>query len=345
MLRYIAISLLFFCAACTKPTIENCSDDSGLYSHSKFPIGAALDINLLLNNSTYRAIAQKQFNSVTPDKAFKADAIHPQQNFFSWQFADTLANFCVANNKRLHGHTLLWHDQMPQWMRDFQGSYSDWDNMLKNHVQTVVTHFKGKVTGWDVVNEAFNEDGTLRNSVWFQNLGASYIEKAFRYAHEADPDVLLFYNDYGLEYNPTKRKAAIKLLNNLRARGVRVDGIGLQAHIFTQFPEASQIADAMQEVAKHGYKVHISEIDISINPLGVTITDKEKQFQRQAYVIAEVVSHYKQLPPHLQYGITFWGIGDGDSWIRSYFSRDDYPLLYDDNYQPKPMYCKLKEAL
>lgn len=345
MPKYIFIMLLLVVSSCTKQSVERCNDDGSLHEYSDFPIGAALDIPLLLNNPTYRTIAREQFNSITPDKAFKADAIHPQQNFFDWQFADMLANFCAENNQRLHGHTLLWHDQMPQWMRDFKGSYTDWDNMLKNHVKTVVTHFKGKVTGWDVVNEAFNEDGTLRNSVWFQNMGASYIEKAFRYAHEADPDVLLFYNDYGLEYNPNKRRAVIKLLNNLRARGVQVDGIGLQAHIFTQFPEASQIADAMNEVAKNGYKVHISEIDISINPLGKEIKDKEQQFQRQAIVIAEVVSHYKQLPPHLQYGITFWGIGDGDSWIRSYFSREDYPLLYDDNYKPKPMYCKLKEAL
>lgn len=331
--------------ACTKPTVEECNDNQSLYEKSDFPIGAAIGMAELQFDPQYRSIALKQFNSITPDNSFKPDILHPQENSFDFQLADTLVRFCKENNKRLHGHTLLWHSQLPQWMVNYQGSFEDWDRMLEKHIKTIVSHFKGKVTSWDVLNEAFNEDGTLRNSIWFQNLGASYIEKAFRYAHEADPNALLFYNDYGLEYNPNKRKATIKLLNNLRASGVQIDGIGLQAHIFIQFPEPSQIADALKDVANNGYKVHISELDISINPLAQPITDKDKQLQRQAFVIAEVVNHYKQLPPHLQYGITFWGIADSDSWIRSYFSREDYPLLYDDNYNPKPMYCKLKEAL
>lgn len=344
MRKYIIV-LFVIVGACTKPTVDVCSDSESLYKSAKFPIGAAVGMAELQFDPQYRSIALKQFNSITPDNSFKPDRLHPQENSFDFQLADTLVRFCQENNKRLHGHTLVWHSQLPQWMENYQGSFENWDRMLENHIKTIVTHFKGKVTSWDVVNEAFNADGTLRNTIWLQNLGASYIEKAFRYAHEADPDALLFYNDFGLEYNPNKRKAAIKLLNNLRARGVQVNGIGLQTHISTQYPEAMQIAQALKDVANNGYKVHISEIDISINPQAQPITDKEKQFQRQAFLMAEIVNHYKQLPPQLQYGITIWGIADSDSWIPSFFNREDYPLLYDDNYKPKPMYCKLKEAL
>ncbi len=340
------ICFLFQLTACTKPAaVENCTDITGLYQNAPFAIGVAIQVNELLSNPQYRNIAQKQFNSVTPENAFKADRLHPQENTFNWVFADTLVKFCEENNKRIHGHTLVWHSQLPQWILNYQGDYTDWENVLEKHIKTIVTHFKGKVKSWDVVNEAFNEDGTLRNSIWRQKLGDSYIEKAFRYAHEADPDALLFYNDYGLEYNPNKRKATIRLFNNLRKRGVKIDGIGLQTHISIQYPASSQIADALQDIAANNYKVHISEMDISINPNNKDIGSKEKNFEQQAHKLGEIVLHYKQLPKHLQYGITFWGISDANTWIRSFYNREDYPLLYDDNYTAKPMYCQLKAVL
>lgn len=341
-MKKLCVLIAILAIACTKPTIESCTDAEGIYKNADFPIGVAVDMVELASNSTYNNVALKQFNSFTPENGFKPNQLHPQENSFNFFQADDLVQTCNDNNIRLHGHTLVWHIQLPQWMLNYEG---DWEELLKNHVQTIVSHFKGKVVAWDVVNEAFNEDGTLRNSIWLQKIGSSYIEKAFRYAHEADPNALLFYNDYGLEYNPTKRNATIKLLNNLKARGVKVDGIGLQTHVSTQYPQASQIASALHDVAKNGYKIHISEIDISINPQNQEIKDIDNQFQKQAYVLAEIVSHYKQLPPHLQYGITFWGLSDANSWIRSFYNREDYPLLFDDNYQPKPMYCKLKEAL
>jgi endo-1,4-beta-xylanase len=343
LLLFSLLLLLFF--GCRKNDIPACDDSDSLYSYSNFPVGVAIDFQELSSNMTYKEIAIRQFNSVTPENLFKPEYLHPEPGFFNWADADSLVGFCIANNKRIHGHTLIWHQQLPQWIQGFQGNSHDWDLLMKIHIQTIVSHFKGKVSGWDVVNEAFNEDGTLRNSIWLQKLGAGYIEKAFLYAHEADPDVLLFYNDYNLESNPNKRNSVLSLLNNIRNRGIQVDGIGIQMHVNIMSTEATQLASALQSMINYGYRIHLSEMDVSINPLGRDISPTQELFAEQANLLGELVQQYKQVPPQYQYGITFWGISDKTSWIKEYFNREDYPLLYDDNYNPKPAYCKLKETL
>ncbi len=330
---------------CNTTEQSTCSDSSSLYQQADFPIGVAINVDEFNNNPVYKSIAEKQFNSFTAENIFKADNLHPAEGFFNWTEADALADFCVANNKRIHGHTLIWHSQLLQWIIDFQGSEQDWENLFKEHIQTIVKHFKGRVKAWDVVNEAFNEDGTLRNSIWRQKLGNQYIEKAFRYAHEADPEAILFYSDYNLESNPSKRKSALNYLNNLRRRGVKVDGIGLQMHVGISFPEPAQLAESFKCVTDNHYKLHLSELDISVNLLGKDIEADISLFQKQADYLGKIVLNYKQIPTKYQYGITFWGVSDRDSWIPSYYNREDYPLLYDQNYVPKPAYCKLLETL
>jgi len=337
--------LLTFFLGCQKEKISKCDDSIGLFTFSSYPIGTAIDINELEFNPIYKSIAIKQFNSITPENIFKAEYIHPEPLFFNWSQADSLTSFCEQNNKRLYGHTLIWHKQLPQWILNFEGSSSDWEQLMKTHIQTIVTHFKNKVTAWEVVNEAFNEDGTLRNNIWKQKIGSGYIEKAFVFAQEADPNALLFYNDYNLEMNLTKRHSVLSLFNNLRNRGVRVDGIGMQMHVNTSYPEPSQIASAFQEIAANNFKIHVSELDISINPFDHNIEPSEKLLTEQANLLGNIVFNYNEIPDQYQYGITFWGISDKNSWIRNYYNREDYPLLYDDNYLPKTCYCKLIETL
>lgn len=337
--------LLIFLSGCQKEKINPCNDATGLFTFSNYPIGTAIELIELNIDSTYKSIAIKQFNSITPENIFKAQYLHPAPSVFNWAEADSLASFCEQYGKRLYGHTLIWHQQLPDWIINFQGNTSDWEQLMKTHIQTIVTHFKNKVTAWDVVNEAFNEDGTLRNSIWLQKLGPGYIEKAFVFAHEADPNALLFYNDYNLEFNRTKRQSALSLLTSLRNRGIKVDGIGLQMHISTSYPDPSQIAKAFEDVVASGLKLHLSELDISINPSNRNIEPSESLLRKQANLLAKIVVSYNQIPTQYQYGITFWGISDKNSWIRSFYNREDYPLLYDDNYLPKPCYCKLIETL
>lgn len=346
-MKNIKITLLFilFIFACKKEENKVCSDNTGAYTISNYPIGTAIDFVELIGNPLYKTIAIKQFNSITPENIFKPEFIHPEPKVFNWAEADSLTAFCLINNKRIHGHTLIWHQQLPNWILNFEGTKKDWEELMKHHILTVVKHFKNNVQAWDVVNEAFNEDGTLRNTIWKQKIGEDYIEKAFLFAREADPKALLFYNDFNLESNPTKLNGVINLLNSLKNKGVKVDGVGVQMHVSTYYPESSQIAKALEEIAANNYKVHVSELDISVNPLGKDIMANESLLIQQANLLANIIIHYNQLPKHLQYGITFWGISDKNSWIRSYYNREDYPLLYDDAYLPKPCYCKLIEVL
>lgn len=345
MKRLGTIFLVIFLIGCNKTNQVNCKDNLGLFTYTHYPIGVAIDFAELNQTKEYRGIAIRDFNQITAENIFKMEYLHPEPDLFEWANADSLVKFCKANQKKLHGHTLIWHQQIPDWVLNFKGSRTEWDYLMQTYINTVVAHFKGDIVGWDVVNEAFNEDGTLRNNIWFQNMGSSYIEKAFLYAQEADPNALLFYNDYNLESNPNKRNSVIRLFDNLRKRGVKIDGIGLQSHISIAQPDIAEIATALQQFADHKYKIHISELDISVNPLGKDIEPNQQLFDQQANLLKKLIINYNQVPVQYQYGITFWGISDKNSWIRPYYNRDDYPLLFDDQYLPKPAYCALLESL
>lgn len=338
--------LVLLAISCTKDSSPySCKDDQGVYQFATYPIGAAIDYETLTNDPKYQSLAVSQFSSITAENIFKAEYIQPAEGIFNWVETDSLVAFSRRHGKRLHGHTLIWHNQLPTWLTNYQGSATEWEQILKSHIQTIVMRYKNSVNAWDVVNEAFNEDGTLRNSIWKQHLGPGYIEKAFRYAKEANPQALLFYNDYNLESNSAKRKSVLALLNSLRARGIQVDGIGVQMHISTTYPEPSQIAQAFQEIAANHYQIHLSEFDISVNPQGKDQVAIEQLFTEQAHVLGKIVANYNQIAKAYQYGITFWGISDKHSWIRSFYNRQDYPLLYNDDYLPKPCYCTLIRTL
>lgn len=343
--RWMSCCIFLALASCSKEKIPSCSLSPGLYSFASFPIGVAIDLNQLQNNLEYRGLVISQFNRISPENCFKADAIHPFPASFNWEQPDSLVAFCKAYSKQIHGHTLIWHQQLPQWIETYSGSTQEWELLMKSHIQTIVNRYKSSIKAWDVVNEAFNEDGTFRNSIWFQKLGSSYIEKAFRFAHEANPNALLFYNDYNLESNPVKLKSVIQLLSQLKLRGVPVYGLGMQCHISWNAPSPNQLASAFQQVQSSGFPIHISELDVSINPENQATFPKEERLQAQAKQVASLLVHYRQLPEKLQYGISFWGVSDANSWIPAYYNRIDFPLLFDADFQPKPMYCKFKNNL
>lgn len=342
---FVVFSLILLSCKKKGSNSSGCNLDVPLYTYFNYPIGVAIEPLELNSNPDYRLIAKEQYNSITPENIFKPSYLHPEKSVFYWSEADSLVSFCKGNNKRLHGHTLIWHEQLPDWIKTFDGNEQQWNELFKEHIQTIVTHFKDKVVAWDVVNEAFNEDGTLRNTIWLQKVGPSYIEKAFIYAAESDSNALLFYNDFNLEFNPTKLNAVISYFNALRNRGAKVDGIGVQMHISIQYPEVSQIATALKKTVSSNYKVHLSELDISVNPTGKGVDLNSDVFIRQANLLKSIVKLYNELPKEYQYGITFWGVSDANSWIRNFYNRIDYPLLFDENYLPKPAYCYLKQGL
>lgn len=324
---------------------EKDKEEVPIVTNYLFPVGVAVNINEFNSDLTYKTIVSNEFNSITAENVFKAENLHPTQVDFYWSEADALMNYCLQNNKRMHGHTLIWHNQLPIWMVEFTGTKEDWEEMFKQHIQTIVAHFKGKVASWDVVNEAFNEDGTLRNTIWKEHIGEDYIEKAFVYAKQSDPDALLFYNDYNLESNTTKRNAVLSYFNQLRGKGITIDGIGLQMHVGILYPSPAQIQEAISVVVLSDYKLHLSELDISVNQQGLDIEPNAQLFLEQAQYLEKIIQEYKKVPKQLQHGITVWGVSDKHTWIRTFFNREDYPLLFDDNYQKKPAYFKLKELL
>jgi endo-1,4-beta-xylanase len=260
------------------------------------------------------------------------------------------------------GHTLVWHSQTPQWVfEDDSGKPVDRDTLLKRmhaHISTVVGRYKGRIKGWDVVNEALNEDGTLRDSKWKQIIGDDYILKAYQFAHEADPDLQLYYNDYSLENKP-KRNGAVALIQKLQSQGVKIAAVGMQGHYGMNWPSGQQIQETISAFAKLGIKVSITELDVSVLPsvIGSQSADVSINLALQAklnpYTNGLPSSVQKQLAEryacilgavlkereHVQ-RVTFWGVTDGDSWLNDWpmRGRTDYPLLFDRNYQPKPVF-------
>jgi len=320
------------------PVIQPVAAGVTLKGSLPFPFGAAVNVNLLKNNGAYRALVIKEYNSLTPENAMKPATLHPQENTYNWDDADYLVDFARQNNKRVHGHTLVWYKSLPLWITNYQGNTAAWENLLKTHIQTIVTRFKGKVASWDVVNEAFEDDGTLRNSIWVQKLGPDYIARCFQYAHEADPDAQLFYNDFGHEYGATKRTAILNLVNDLKSRGIPINGIGMQMHTRYNMTESNWTA-AITTAAQTGLKVHISELDIALNPdnnQSLTLTPALAETQAQKYLF--IVKTYNAIPKAQQFGITTWNVSDADTWITGTYNRPDWPLPFDSNYNRKPAY-------
>jgi endo-1,4-beta-xylanase len=331
-----------------------------LQSVSSFPIGVAVGADLLKKNRAYRDVVLKEYGSVTPENAAKIECLHPQESHFDFSDFDQIVDLAFKNKKRVHGVALIWHDFSGlEWLKNFRGDSSAWEQMFKKHIQTVVGHYKGKVRSWDVVNEALNDDGTLRveddsatdhlGSIWARNLGEDYMTRAFQYAHEADPDALLFYNDFDLQDStkPKKIEAVIAMVKDFEKRGIPIHGLGIQMHIGVSAGNEG-IAGGLRRLVATGLLVHISELDILVSDwkkdVQLDYSDELQQKQSDKYrCIAQI---YKQsVPPRQRHGITIWGVSDAVTWINSNFGLRDWPLLFDENYHKKKAYFGFLDGL
>ena len=337
---FILIAIVATLSSCSKKnsvstTVPTVADTS--LKQLPFPFGFAVNVSKLRNNTAYKNVLVAQAKSITAETAMKIAYLHPAQNTYVYTDADYLVDFALQNNIRVHGHTLVWHQSLPSWITNFVGDSTAWENLLKTHIQTIVTHFKGKVASWDVVNEAIENDGNgyRASSIWYQKLGIGFIARSFQYAHEADPNALLFYNDYGNEWGVVKRNTILNLINDLKNKGVPINGIGMQMHTsFTQLD--ANIQDAISVAVTTGLKIHISELDVSMNANNnQTLTFNSTIAQQQADKYKMIVKAFNIVPKAQQFGITTWGIGDVDSWIPGFYARPDWPLLFDNTYQKK----------
>lgn len=333
-------ALLLLTAACARrPT--------GLGAQASFPVGTCVNLNKLRANPAYRATIEREFTSITAEDVMKMDSLQPRPNEFTWASADALLRFARQHHQRVHGHALVWSGALPKWVLQFKGDTAAWDQLLRQHITTTMHHFKGRVKAWDVVNEALENDDTFNRTIWYEHLGPGYVAHAFQYARQADPEALLFYNDFDLENGPSKLNGTLRLLARLKAQGIKVDGVGLQMHASLNVPFSS-ITEAFQKIAAQGYLVHVSEMDVQLNRYGqndaLTQPTPALLAEQRDYV-RTVVAAYRKLPPAQQYGITFWGVSDGDTWLRSNPRHPEWPLLFDDKYQPKPAYEGFREGL
>jgi endo-1,4-beta-xylanase len=301
-----------------------------------------------------------EYNSLTPENAGKIESLHPGENVYDFSALDTIIDFAMKNNKRVHGTTLIWHDFSDMaWLRDFQGDSAAWENLFKNHIQTVVKHYKGKVASWDVVNEPFHDDGTLRmeegthgdnpGSLWARHLGKDYIARAFQYAHDADPDALLFLNDFDLQYAKYQKKieAVVKLAEDFKKRGIPAHGLGMQMHIGISASN-DEIAGGLRQLAATGLMVHISEVSILVSDWkrDSSLVFTPDLMKKQSDKYQSLVQVYKQsVPAGQRYGITVWGVSDANSWIMPMFKLRDCPLPFDSLYRKKPAYYGFLKGL
>jgi endo-1,4-beta-xylanase len=284
----------------------------------------------------------------------KMGPVHPRENEYNWAGADSIVQFAQRNKLKVRGHTLCWHNQTPSWMFvDDKGNTVSKDVLLqrlKDHIFTVVNRYKGSVYAWDVVNEAISDkpDEYLRPSPWLKICGEEYIAKAFQWAHEADPNALLFYNDYN-EISPVKREKMYRLVKSLKDADVPIHGIGLQGHWAVNEPSREQLESTLQRFADLGLKLQITELDISVYPKehdarerrpedsNTAFTPEREQQQLEKYKMAfELFRKYKNVIS----GVTFWNISERYSWLDNFpvKNRKDYPLLFDKDLKPKKAY-------
>jgi endo-1,4-beta-xylanase len=327
----------------TNPDTIVKKDSTGLRNVSPFPFGAAININTLKSSTIYRNTFIREFNSMTAENVMKMKNISLGRGQYFWDDADYIMAFAQANNIRVHGHTLVWYNSTPAWIANFTGTTDDWKAILHEYILAVVGRYKGKIQSWDVLNEALNDDGTFRDCVWLQHIGIGYIDLCYQYAHEADPNVLLFYNDYGTEYSSAKRTALNNLVNDLKNRNIPIDGIGLQMH--TSINRAnSSIQAAITTAAQTGLKIHLSEFDVNINYQSLTTLTYNATLaaaQKDKYKITAKAIF--DLPASQRYGFTFWGVYDTSTWINA--TAPDWPLPFDNDFNKKDAYYGILEGL
>lgn len=332
-------------------------------------IGAALNHwQALGQDDKTNAIVTRHFNVAVAENCMKGQVVQPSKDVFNFELADQFVDYCEQNHLAIIGHCLVWHSQAPVWFFLDKSGYGpctreELITRIRKHIKTVVGRYRGQVKGWDVVNEAFNEDGTLRKSPLYNIIGEDFIEIAFRAAHEADPDAELYYNDYNMS-SPAKREAVCRMVKDFKAKGIRIDAVGMQSHNGLDYPNLAEYEKSIEAFAACGVKVMFTELDVNVlpspdkfsgaeisqnfayqqklNPYVKGLTpEAEKQFEQRYLDLFKIYyRHRKDISR-----ITLWGISDRDTWLNNFpvAGRTNYPLLFDRDYKEKPVVKKIMD--
>ncbi|MEN3157066.1 endo-1,4-beta-xylanase [Alkalimonas sp. NCh-2] len=366
MLRFVTIRLVLFLIGISYffsySLLSSDSAQLSLAYDNYFSIGVALSKTDTADDVVMQSVTQN-FNSMTHEFAMKWSQIETRTGLYDFSYVDDFVDMAYKSDFQLIGHTLVWHKANPSWLftdrvmngdmvRDF------YLEVMRKHIATMVARYRGKVHGWDVVNEAFYYDGNFRPSPWLNLIGKDYIEKAFEFAHQADPDAELYYNDYGL-VDKSKQDAVVKMIQGLQSKGIPIHGVGIQGHYSLTYPDIKLLDEAISRFSSLGIKVMITELDVSVlpfpgpeergedaeinpariqelNPYSEGLPDEVMQQLTDRYVdlFCVFLKHRDAVSR-----VTFWGVTDKRSWRNDWpvKGRTDYPLLYDRNMQPKPV--------
>lgn len=327
-----------------------------------FAIGTALNAEQIEEKDPKAAVlVPQQFNMATPENIMKAEVIHPQWGTYNFDLADKMIEYGKKHNIKINGHTLIWHSQLPAFARNIQ-SVDSFKTFFTDHINTVAGRYSGKIFSWDVVNEALNEDGTMRKSVFLNKMGDDFVTEAFRLAAAASPNTELYYNDYNNE-QPAKRAGCLALIKKVQAAGVRIDGVGIQGHWHVGKVPLKDIEESIIQYAALGMKVMFTELDIEVLPRNFQGADVNQRMKSDPslnpYVNGLPDSVQQQLAKDYQAlfnlflkhkdkitRVTFWGVNDGQSWLNGWpvRGRTNHPLLFDRQFMPKPAFYKVIEA-
>lgn len=342
-------------------TVQNKSEGAVSLKNAykeNFYIGTALDTNQIVESDPLVTnLISKEFNSISPENCMKSMFLHPQKDKFDFKMSDKYVAFGEKHNMFIHGHTLIWHSQLAPWITQIKDSITMAEAMT-NHISTIVEKYKGRINSWDVVNEALNEDGTLRKTVFLDSYGKDFLTHAFKLAAKADPKVDLYYNDYNL-CSAKKRKGAVDLVKNLQKNGAKIDGVGEQGHWNLITPTLEEIEQTILDFSALGVKVAITELDITVLPnpwdvVGADVSQRSEASEKmnpypkalpddiKIQLAARYEAIFKLFIKHQDKisRVTLWGVNDGQSWLNDWpiRGRSNYPLLFDRDFKPKEAY-------
>ena len=318
-----------------EPTLRSLAQAHGIY------IGTTVSVGALQREKQYRDILATEFNMVTPEVSMKFDATEPERCHYTFTEGDTLVAFAKAHNMQVRGHNLVWYMALPSWLTTGHFTRDELMSILHDHIFAEVSHYREQVNIWDVVNEAINNDGSLRDSIWSRGIGPDYLDLAFRWAHEANPQARLFYNDYGGEGLGQKSNAIYNLVSGMIKRGVPINGVGLQMHVSVDgYPPPQDVLANMKRLAALGLEVQITEMDVKIQddprPMQVRLA-AEAQIYRDMLSTCLAIEQCT--------AFVMWGFTDRHSWIPGATGHPDAPLIFDAAYRPKPAFFALLNVL
>jgi endo-1,4-beta-xylanase len=342
---WAAVGFVGFARAISEPSLREAAQAAGLL------IGTAVR-PAHLSEQAYASTLAREFTMVEPEDALKWEVVHHEPQSFDFSQGDQVVDFAAHHGMKIRGHTLVWHQQNPKWLTEGEYTPVELAQILENHIKTVVGHYRGKIFAWDVVNEAFDElhPGELRSTIWRDKPGiglaangTSYIERCFRWAHEADPQALLFYNEAEAETINQKSDAIYAMVRDFRQRGVPIDGVGFQMHVENLHADVTSLSANIKRFTALGVQVHITELDVAL-PIDAEGNARPKDLQRQAEIYHEIAEACLTHPGCA--AIQTWGFTDKYSWIGSHSKHTEgAALLFDRNYRPKPAYEALRKAL